>query len=188
MQVQDFDRFLALPDVTFSEWYAWEKRREHPARNLPGIYLIARFVDQPPPKGSANPLDSNVIAIGETSHNLAQRWREFEKAAFGQGGFHSVGTRYRNKGFPREGLFVAATGSSPLHWAAPGSRTDDELAELIGGSTTASDARKLRRWLERDAPRHDKGPLNTAWVKFVERKLLLEYVLVHKRLPECSGE
>jgi len=168
----------SLPPIVFSEWFPWLKRNEMPSCYLPGIYLLARFVDSPPETGRADPLSSRIVVIGETSTSLRVRWNQFDSAAFREGrGSHSEGHRYREKRYPNamEALYVAAMPSSPLFWRRWTSTGDEELAQF-------------EKYLELLAPAKVKGPLNRAWIKFVERKLILDFVLKWGVLPECNAE
>jgi len=182
-----------LPPIVFSPWLAWSARKGYEHRRLPGVYLLARFEHSEPPAGNADPLAAEVIAIGETSSTLAARWRQFDREAFGEGDLHSVASRYRTKGYPvpDTALYAAAMPSSPLQWKKWAGISDDELINRFaaaGHEATKEDIAELRKIGESSGNRKSKGPENTAWVKFVERKLLLEYVLRWDKLPECNGE
>lgn len=167
-----------LPRMVFSNWFPWAQRSNVPDCHLPGVYLLARFTCSPTLAQAADPLSQNVVVIGQTARSLRSRWNQFHGAAFGGGsGAHSEGHRYRAKGYPRamEELYVAAMPSSPLQWRDLDSITDPRVAEY-------------KKYLESRASAKDKGPVNGAWIRYVERKLILDYVLKWRKLPECNAE
>jgi hypothetical protein len=64
------------PDATFGQWKAWRYREKiADACDVPatfdsvGLYMLARFVNGAPPKGSAEPTQIEVVYIGK-SHRL----------------------------------------------------------------------------------------------------------------------
>lgn len=70
------------PDIQFTEWYAWDDIKNIPDGDKRGVYIIARF-DQKP-EGHADPLDENILYIGEThgkSQSIYKRLNTFFKAA-----------------------------------------------------------------------------------------------------------
>ena len=153
---------LRSKPLVFSEWYSWPNRYEAPHIKLPGVYLLARFLDSPP-AGQADPSCSDIVVIGETRRPLWDRLRDFDKAAFGGGGPHGVGIRYRRRQYLNalEALYVAILPSSPLDWGY---------------------------WVSKSNEVKAKGQLNGAWIKFIERKLLLDYAILYGKLPDCNAE
>lgn len=185
----------SLPPIVFSEWTPWVKRNEVPGCNWPGVYLLARFTDSPAEQGKADPLSPHIVLIGESRKSLRGRWNQFHGAAFRGGkGSHSEGHRYREKQYPQamEALHVAAMPSSPLQWRGWASLDDEELAQMLSGQkgevVSTEDVRQFKRYLESSAPAREKGALNGVWIKFVERKLILDFVLKWGSLPECNAE
>ena len=76
--------------------------------NEPGMYLLAHFRN--PPNGRAEPDEQEIIYIGETCDNILwRRWRQFDRAAFGNGEQHGGGITY-SQVFSDQGgsLYVAA--------------------------------------------------------------------------------
>jgi hypothetical protein len=184
--------FLSRP-LAYSEWHPWLDRNKIPQINLPGIYLLARFTDGCP-DGPADPLCSGIVVIGETRRSLRGRLKQFHDAAFGNGGPHGVGKRYSQKTYLNslEALYVAILPVSPLNWAYWMSMEDEELAHRFSLSSqnviSIEDIKRFKKWYEQDASAQVKGKLNGAWIKYIERKLLMDYILLHGELPECNVE
>ena len=184
---------LRLKPLVFSEWYSWSNRYEAPHIKLPGVYLLARFLDSPP-AGQADPACSDIVVIGETRRPLWDRLRDFDNAAFGGGGPHGVGIRYRRRQYLNalEALYVAILPSSPLDWGCWVSKSNEELACQLSKSSqnavSAVDVIRFKRWFVQGASVKVKGQLNGAWIKFIERKLLLDYAILYGKLPDCNAE
>lgn len=90
-----------MTTISFSPWMKWSVRDKYlkqlRGKMQSGVYLIARF-NEVPPLGTAEPLDEIVLYIGEsTKDRLADRWRSFDKTAFGKGGKHRGGIRYKKQ-------------------------------------------------------------------------------------------
>lgn len=177
----------SLPPIVFSSWVPWTKRIEIPRSNLPGVYLIARF-PEPPQEKEADPLSQQIVVIGQTRRSLLGRWTQFHAAAFGLGGNHSEGDRYRKKDYPdaMNALYVAAMPTSPLQWKDWATHNDENLAKML--STSSDEIRKFKKYIESSASAKTKGVVNGAWIMYVERKLLLQFVLKWGKLPECNAE
>jgi hypothetical protein len=177
----------SLPALVFSSWVHWAKRAEIPRSNLPGVYLLARF-SEPPQEKEADPLSQQIVVIGQTRRSLLGRWTQFHAAAFGPGGNHSEGNRYRKKDYPdaMKRLYVAAMPSSPLQWRDWATQNDENLAKML--RTSLDEARKFKKYIESSASARTKGVFNGAWIMYVERYLLLQFVLKWGKLPECNAE
>ncbi len=176
----------SLPAIVFSSWTHWTKRANIPRSNLPGVYLLARFSESPQVK-EADPLSEQIVVIGQTRRSLLGRWTQFHAAAFGPGGNHSEGTRYREKNYPdaMKTLYVAAMPSSPLQWK-DWAIHDEDLAKML--NTSSDEVRKFKKYIESSSSAKTKGVFNGAWIMYVERYLLLEFVLKWGKLPECNAE
>jgi hypothetical protein len=176
-----------LPVIKFSQWFPWKNRNTVSGKSLPGVYLLARFEDRDTPSERADPLDQHIVYIGETSRPLSTRWNDFNREAFGGGAPHSGATTYREKQYPdTEGaLYLAAMPSPPSQWRVWASMPEAELRRF---SVSPEELQQLKRGLDEKAPAKRKGPLNGAWVKFVERKVLLDFVLKWDKLPDCNKE
>ncbi|MFN3653407.1 MAG: RNA polymerase sigma factor [Armatimonadota bacterium] len=88
------EKSLLDQSVEFSAWVPWAERRSimTPA---PGIYILARFPGGRRPKGNADPLDPNIVYIGETcDQTLGERLYQFERSAFQSKNGHSGGWEY----------------------------------------------------------------------------------------------
>lgn len=131
-----------------------------------------------------------VIYIGETGAGLSGRWSTFERAAFGKGGSHAGGNTYREAHYPNPqgALYIAAMTSSPLQWRNWAQISDNDLKDIGLSQGAIEELNQDRVFLERDATAREKGPLNKAWLKFVERKLLFEFTLIWGNLPVCNKE
>jgi hypothetical protein len=93
---------------------------------------------------------------------------------------------------PLDALFVAVSPQSALDWDYWISNSNEDIARQlsIGGEDAVSieDVIRYKEWFEQDAPAKLKGEMNCAWIKYVERKLLLDYAIRHQKLPECNAE
>jgi hypothetical protein len=175
-----------LPAIQFSNWHHWRHRDRVQENRLPGVYLLARFTDNRVPPQGADPLAEDIVYIGETSASLAARWRQFHRDAFEGIPSHAGGANYRNTRYPMpwRALHVAALTSSPLHWRAWAGLSEDRLTQL---GVSRDESEELKRGIEY-GPAWKKGDLNRAWIKYVERKLILDFVLKWGRLPRCNKE
>ena len=73
---------MEIPDIVFSEWYAWNEVKKIPNGNHQGLYIIAQFPSKP--EGIAQPDTKEILYIGEThgkSGNIHKRLNTFFKAA-----------------------------------------------------------------------------------------------------------
>ncbi len=191
----DSIQLLLLKPIIFTQWYPWPNRLAIPLkqRNVPGIYLLARFLDSPP-NGHADPLCPNIVVIGETRRALRDRLRDFDNAAFGGSGNHSEGDRYRLMHYPNPlgALYVAVSPQSPLDWGYWISNSNEEIARQLSSGredvVSTEDVIRFKEWFEQEASAKIKGEMSCAWIKFVERKLLLDYAIRHQKLPECNAE
>jgi hypothetical protein len=135
-----------LPDVNFSQWVPWTKRINLDGIDLPGVYLLAHFTDQPPM--SLNPHAQEIIYIGETcNQTLRQRWYQFNRCAFHEGRGHSGGIKYRKlfAGRYKDRLYLSAF-------------------PVIGLN----------------------AELRPLFIRYIERKLILEYALNWDKSPICN--
>lgn len=174
-----------IPEIEFSDWYYWSNRDSILHRHLPGVYAIALFKNSLPPDGPADPLTKSVIYIGEASKSLRIRWGAFDKAAFNLNAQSKRARKYREIGIfsSRDVIYVTAMSSSPLQW---GDWDAERLAR--DSDAPAKDVKAFLRHIEANVPAKEKGPLNKAWVKYVERKLLFEFVHKWRFLPLCNRE
>ena len=101
---------MSEPKIIFSPWKLWKKRAEIDVADRPGIYLLAHFAPGKIPRGSASPLDPNLVYIGETHRRtLAKRWSEFGHSAATGKLAHAGGSAYHKKFKKlRDDLYVAA--------------------------------------------------------------------------------
>ena len=179
----------SIPTIEFSDWFRQCNRKSIPGKNLPGVYLIARFEDQEPPVGSADALDSSIVYIGETSKKLSDRLRSFSNTVDSiprnNLGKHPGGLTYLDEFGPNEerAIYLSVMPSSHLQW----DEWDEEQLAAKYSMPIAKIRRLLKGW-ETEASAKDKGPKNRAWVKFVERKLLLDFVMKWDNLPKCNKE
>jgi hypothetical protein len=149
--------------------------------------LLARF-SEPQQEKEADPLSQQIVVIGQTRRSLRGRGAQFHAAGFGSGGNHSEGDRYREKNYPDPiaALYLAAMPSSPLQWRDWAGQDDETLAKLL--RTSIENVRQFKGYIESDASVKTKGVFNAAWILYVERYLLLQFVLKWGQLPECNAE
>jgi hypothetical protein len=82
--------------INFSKWCLWSERHSIENIHMPGVYMLAKFVNKIPP-GNADPLCKEIIYIGETCSSLKTRWYQFQRSAFYQKNGHSGGWSYSYK-------------------------------------------------------------------------------------------
>jgi hypothetical protein len=144
-----------------------------------GIYLIGRFT-QPPPSGTADPFDNSVVYIGESSRERFRgRWRSFERAAFKGTGKHRGGKRYKEKfGGDSSVLYISIL-------------TDEGIIKAFLGLEKYSfiehitDDIKVTDTVELDVLLHE---IDDLLIKYVERRLILLYSLIHGNRPACNAD
>jgi len=139
------------------------------------------------PDKSVDPADNQIIYIGETSVSLHTRWTAFDLASRGRKGSHSGGRSFfkQKLGSRDRNLCVAASPFSPLFWRDW--IQDREKFTVVTSVLGSEQTQELKNYIEFDAGVPEKGPHNTAWIKYVERTLLLDYVLKWDRFPICNG-
>ena len=106
-------RTISLPELTFSNWYQWNKRNQYSLRDYPGVYLIS-ITDKPDLEGR-EPTFEDVVYIGMTNsrQGLKGRWQQFANAISGKRGHSGGNTIFRQKGHNttwQAHLYVAAMG------------------------------------------------------------------------------
>lgn len=106
-------RDVAIPELKFSKWYAWENRTRYPLVDYPGVYLIS--ISSNSHLEGQEPRFEDVVYIGMTKskNGLRGRWQQFFNAIKGREGHSGGKTVYRDKGhystWP-DYLYVAAMG------------------------------------------------------------------------------
>ena len=137
---------MALQDINFSIWKHWGIRNSLKNINNPGVYLLAHF--DRPPQGNANPLEKDIIYMGETcDQTLRERLNSFNRCGFNGKKGHSGGVSYwkKYKGKREENLYVSIF-SIPSKW----------------------------------------GNLRSLYIRYLERKLILDYALKWGIAPEIN--
>ena len=162
--------------ISFTPWASWAHRNSLDDKDRSGVYLIGRF-EQPPPAGPADPLEKNIVYIGESAEGRFQsRWRAFARSAFGVGGKHRGGRRYREKfGGDSSVLYVSALSCEGL------------MKALLGIDTCSLldiDADHAKLGMKEEALPEINSPL----AKYMERRLILLYSLAHGHMPPCNGD
>lgn len=143
-------RLEDLPPINLGKWFPWDKRQEIDGYEKPGVYLLARDETLSLPSEPVDPLDEQIVYIGETSgrknpRSLWKRWREFESTVYKGEGNHAGGeTYFKRYGPDISKLTVAAMSVNPS-------------------------IKEIRKSL-----------------KYIEYKLLLNFILKHKRFPACN--
>lgn len=172
---------------SFSRWHRWDERYVANGRS-PGVYALARFLDDEPPSGPADPLSEAVVYIGETcSRTLAIRWDEFDGSAFLERNGHSGGWEYGRR-------YVRAEPVTLVDPQAPseteGSSVDENTQSdnrvrsglYVAGFTVVA---RLPTAADEDAYR--RGRQNAAaFIRYAERRLLWQYVLLRNACPRCN--
>jgi len=135
---------MTLPKVGFTPWYPWKQRYKIKNSDVPGVYMLAKFITVP--SGSANPLDSNIIYFGETCSSLKVRWDQFNRSAFQSKRGHSGGINYRRiYGDVGQHLYLACMPVTII----------DKI-------------------------------LRSCFIRFVERKSILDFVVKYGIRPKCN--
>ena len=186
--------------INFPDWFQWADRGNTPGNEQPGVYLLARFEDQSKPIGNADPLIENVIYIGQSAQKMINRWKSFDATAFGGRTKkpHKGALLYKDLEYqePLKTLYVASMVSVPQNfkskwddWVENPGPIADALNKREGiRKVTNAEVQKYGN-LRRSKPTvKEKGPLNQAWVMYVERKLILDFILRWDRLPTCNRQ
>lgn len=185
MPIQSHSR----PPIQFGNWHKWNQRLSLPERRFAGVYVIARFQNTPNLNLPADPLDVNVIYIGEASANMVGRWRDFENALFGKVQ-NKRAKRYKERfpgGVKKADLYLAIMSSSPLQW---GDESAEDRTERVASQFEISieKANRFVKHMDTTATAGDKGDLNRAWVMLVERELIFDYIARWGKLPDGNSE
>ena len=103
-------RHIAVPEMKFCPWFAWENRKKIPLREMPGIYLLS--VTRKNLEGQS-PEWADVAYIGMTNsrQGLIGRWQQFFNSVRGKNGHSGGNTVFADLGHYeswKERLFVAA--------------------------------------------------------------------------------
>ena len=156
--------------IQFSRWYKWCSIRKRPAviPNTPGVYIIAEKAD---PNTVPDPISENVIYIGQ-SMKLRARLQAFDRTCDGKRG-HAGGRTLRASRFnnnpPGSQWESLRNDLSIAFW-----RPDYDTSPSVPETSIAS-------------PENLARDLKQARIRFVEAKLLLDFVLENSQLPECNG-
>ena len=172
------------PVVEFSEWTSWKDRTEIPNKNFPGVYLLARFDVDQPPRGPASHMDPHIIYIGVTGTRsntaLSSRWSAFHRTAFKDKGGHAGGRTYLKNELPQtiEGLYVAAMAQmQPLNLRPREGDTNNVMVSLS--------EKCMDMLMQIDL----SDPMNRSWRLYVERRCLFEFSIFNGgKLPECNKQ
>ena len=139
-------------DYNFSKWGKWSTRERINGIKNPWIYILAIF-NEKVNINNINLTDKNIIYIWETcNQTLKQRLLQFNKSAFENKPWHSWGWSYSDKynsNFDKNSDNLYLS-ICPI--------TDDLLP--------ASDV-------------EDKKILLDSFIRYIERKVILEYVLIN---------
>lgn len=133
--------------ITFSKWYLWSERHSIENIHLPGVYMLAKFIDNIPP-GNAVSLCKEIIYIGETCISLKKRWYQFQRSAFLNKNGHSGGKNY----------YLAY---------------NDDGNDLYVSGFPVPDITENQK-------------LSPFFIRFVERKLIWEYVQEYGEQPKLN--
>ncbi len=169
--------------VSFTAWYPWKQREDIPGSQYGGVYLIARFESGNVRQGPAEPLNLQVILIGQTGGRtktgdpspdayFTKRWRDFEiSASSGEKG-HIGGRHYYALGLPPppDDLWVSAS-QFPL----PNSEEIQPFRFSVGEIET----KVIRRFI---AVRY------VDQINELEHDLIVQFKNKHGRLPICNRE
>ena len=161
-------------DVCFTPWVSWVNRNSLPDKGKPGVYLIARF-EQQPPLEPADPFEKRIVYIGESSGGRFQsRWRSFERSAFKNKGRHRGGKRYKERfGGDSSILYVSTLSDEGLVKAFLGLATC-ALLDINASSAKVDITDELLR------------EIDDLLVKYMERRLILLYSVAHGHRPACN--
>ena len=163
-------------NFNFTPWVAWVDRNKQPESDKPGVYLIGRFKEQPP-AGPANPLDKRVIYIGESAAGRQKgRWRSFARTAFKNTGKHGGGKKFKE-------LF--GDDSSMVYVSFI---TDEDLIREMwkkrANSTLGLDKSQWKATVTNDI----FIEIAELVIKYEERRLILQYALLHGHRPLCNAD
>lgn len=91
--------YSGLSLLTFSKWVLWKDRDSLTDINQVGVYTLGKFDRKELVPVKVDPLDKNIIYFGKTNTGKTTSFRnrlgQFDKEAFGEGGYHSGGSNYK---------------------------------------------------------------------------------------------
>jgi hypothetical protein len=166
-------------EVGFTPWVSWGNRRSQPEKDESGVYLIGRFEQQPPP-GPADPFDERVVYIGESlSERFQGRWRSFGRAAFKGEGGNRGGKKYRERfGGNASAVYISTMSSEVLIKVFLGYAKCDLLDIMASDLKVDERPKEIEDLLIK---------IEDLLIKYMERRLILLYSLVHGNRPICNG-
>ncbi|MBI5038674.1 MAG: hypothetical protein HZC13_02745 [Nitrospirae bacterium] len=157
-----------MQDIIFSPWIAWNKRNSLKNSDPWGVYLLAHFDNVP--EGSADPQSVETIYIGETTKgSFSKRWRGRKKLI----------------DISKDNLHVAIFPVSNMELKKEVENAVDEFlkqrCKKSGKDTTIRKVLIKNELKERDI-------LTQTFIKYVERKLIWEYVKLWGKRPALNKE
>lgn len=103
-------RRIAVPEMKFCPWFAWENRRKVPLCEMPGIYLLS--ITRMNLEGqSPEWTDVSYIGMTNSRQGLIGRWQQFFNSVRGKNGHSGGNTVFADLGHYEswnKKLFVAA--------------------------------------------------------------------------------
>ena len=177
--------------IRFSNWCAWTNRQDMPGIDKPGVYAIARSVK----RGTRPDLRSRkIIYVGYTEQTLRGRLNAFDRASGGKKG-HAEGNSLFGKHIchglkDRIDELVIKLGLNRRD-AAIEARLDanceNRMSEFAETWARKSQVLSVSVWVPtaRWEESYSDLPVRER-LKFVEAKLLVNFVRKNKKMPELN--
>jgi len=166
--------------IYFGSWTDWGSRKSLTDKNKSGVYLISR-IEEELLDGPANPFDTRVVYIGETTNGtFEKRWTAFQRAVMTDKGRHPGGKRYK-KIYGKDLSFLYVS-HIPIELIMKAFLQLEKysLLDISGHDVKLDlDIELLARLL---------GEIDNLLIKYMERRLILLYVLHNGHKPICNAE
>ena len=177
--------------IRFSNWCAWTDRQDITGINEPGVYAIARRA-----KRGARPdlCSKKIIYVGYTEQTLRGRLNAFNRASKGRGG-HAGGNSFFRKHICRgledriDELFSELDLNRKNAAIEARREADCENRMPEFAETWAQKRRALSVAVWVPTARWERSYSNLPIrerLKFVEAKLLVDFVRKNKKMPELN--
>ncbi len=160
-----------MEDIIFSPWIAWSKRKSFEKGNSSGVYLLAHF--ETVPEGPADPQSIEIIYIGETTKgSISKRWREGRKKLLD---------------ISKDNLYVAAFLVNNIELKEKVENDVDEFFKQRQKNGRRNPTIVDRKHLVKEELKK-RDMLTQTFIKYVERKLIWEYVRRWGKRPDYNKE
>ena len=179
--------------IRFSKWYAWTERNDDiPEIDESGVYIIARDVE---PDSRPVLHSREIIYVGYTEQPLRVRLDAFDrssKGGKGHAGGNSFFAKYTCRGLAKKINRLCREKSLSRRAAAKEARlyfdceNKDKMGKYAKTWARKSQALSVAVWVPTDQWKGHWKLSEREQLKFVEAKLLVDFVRKNKELPELN--